>query len=123
MNNQLARVMDQAKSGAALMVEFYLALECLARHSFMPPHLIAKFPILSTVTDDVLRYEGGHGQGGRMSIINMDHPLFGLSYVHGNVRLMQQRGKRNIDFPGTHGIFHDPYEVVLKYIRKELFLN
>jgi len=118
MTYQLQSVIQQAISGSKCVIAVYQALECLARHSFMAPHAAARYPELGKLTRDDIVIEGGLSAKRSMRIINKDHPLCGVTYVHCSL------GHKPVDlsaYNGIAGYFIDPEERVLKYIRKDLF--
>lgn len=118
MNYQLSSVLRQAISGGERMIDIYQALECLARHSFMAPHTKARYPELGKLTNDDILIEGGLSASRSVRIINKDHPLCGVTYIHHPL----QRVKSDLSaYDGISGYFIDPEEKILKYVRKELF--
>lgn len=115
---QLESTIKQSVLAGEKMIEIYQALECLARHSFMAPHLKAKYPDLLDLTAADVKVEGGLSASRKVTIIKEGHPLKGLIYLYYTLGF-----KRDLEaaYTGLVGYFKDPEETVLKYVRKELF--
>lgn len=123
MNDQLQITVKQAEIGSTRIKDIYAELEALVTgYSYLATKHQVRFPELSCgYTEKALRITGGLTQTRNVEIIDPKHPLCGLIYV--SLPLVNR--KEAYASGGTHwthrGYFIDKDELVLKYVRKDLF--
>lgn len=121
MSDQLDLVIKQSELAAKKASLLYEGLERLFRRSFMPPELSKNFPDLTFDESDYTAIPLSRNNCCFL-ITRDDHPLEGLGYFNYNT-INDGKPKRCADFAGIYGEFYDPKEVVLRYLRKDLFNN
>lgn len=123
MNDQLQIVLKQSEVGSVRIKEIYDELESLVTgFSFLSASHQCRYPELSQdYTIKALRITGGLTQTRAVEIIDPDHPLCGLVYVSLPLVSRTEAYNRGATHWTKRGYFIDPNELVLKYVRKDLF--
>lgn len=116
---QLDKVLLESKLGSEKVLGIYSLLESLLRGSIMASEFNRRYPELALEEHNWSSIPVARNS--RSYLIACEgHPFDRMVYTE-----YRQGGSVDVDntFLGTYGSFNDPNELVLRYVRAELFKN
>lgn len=118
MSYQLDKAIIEAKLGSEKVTEIYSLLESHLRGSIMSSEFNNRYPELALDKNDHRSIPIARNSRSYM-IAKDGHPFDKMTYNEYDQGMCQTTHT----YKSTYGVFHDPEERVLKYVRKDLFKN